>query len=240
LKESIQIRLAVLFIVCFWSVIAFLSNFQALLKLMAVCILAGLVMMAISVSSKHLNDEARRDIRLAGYPRLLWIFFVFGSMAGLFLAAAIGTFSAVLVLLQHIIQAYILSSAPIAVALSSLAIGAVLFAVRYKFRCVYGFTEAIAGVIVAAYQTRTALPIPGLDALPAPTANPGYYLAVLTAGVYLIVRGFDNIHQGYTKDPKDPVAIALSKVVKAAAQRWVTYTSDGNSKQESPPSKTKA
>ena len=33
-----------------------------------------------------------------------------------------------------------------------------------------------------------------------------FYIAMLTAGVYLVVRGLDNVHQGFVKEPADPAA----------------------------------
>jgi hypothetical protein len=45
-----------------------------------------------------------------------------------------------------------------------------------------------------------------------------FYLALLTAGVYLCVRGFDNIHPGSTKAPLDPVLVFLkARIVPRSA-----------------------
>ena len=82
-----------------------------------------------------------------------------------------------------------------------LAVGCLLFAIRYFVRCVYGLTETLVGVVVAVYRIRTDLPT--LDRFDAAVA-----LAVLTAGIYLIVRGLDNIHQGYFKEPRDLLVVA--------------------------------
>lgn len=38
-------------------------------------------------------------------------------------------------------------------------------------------------------------------------SDPTFYFALLTARVFLVVRGLDNIHQSAFKEPKDPVAL---------------------------------
>lgn len=85
----------------------------------------------------------------------------------------------------------------ICIALLTLALGAGLFYFRLKLRACYGMTEAVVGLIVATNK----IPTEAQD-----ITNPEFYLAILTASLYLVVRGFDNIHQGLTKDPKDPLA----------------------------------
>lgn len=66
--------------------------------------------------------------------------------------------------------------------------GAAFFAFRLVQRFLYGVTEAIAGAAIAAHRVSLE---PG-SALPSDT---GFYVAVLTAGVYLVVRGLDNMYQ---------------------------------------------
>ena len=80
-----------------------------------------------------------------------------------------------------------------------LLIGLLFFMIRLRLRCVYGFTEALVGVIVA---TQRISPIKQGSVL----LDSNLLLAILTAGLYLIVRGYDNIHQGISKPPFDPVA----------------------------------
>jgi hypothetical protein len=80
-----------------------------------------------------------------------------------------------------------------------LVTGGALFMIRLKFRSIYGLSEAAIGLWV------------GVDHIPSiseTSVNPDFILPILTASVYLIVRGFDNVHQGLTKDPKDLVATA--------------------------------
>ena len=45
------------------------------------------------------------------------------------------------------------------------------------------------------------------------TISASWSLAMLTAGVYLVVRGLDNMHQGISKDPLDKVALWLQQFV---------------------------
>lgn len=76
------------------------------------------------------------------------------------------------------------------VAMSALIVGIALFFFRLHVRFWYGAVEVAVGVIVAmsVYQTNT-----GKD-------TSSLFLTVLTAGVYLIVRGLDNVHQGWATD----------------------------------------
>jgi hypothetical protein len=75
-----------------------------------------------------------------------------------------------------------------ATALITVLLGAGFFVFRLRQRFLYGATEALAGAAVAAHRVSLE---PG-TALPSET---GFYFAVLTAGVYLVVRGLDNMHQ---------------------------------------------
>lgn len=82
-----------------------------------------------------------------------------------------------------------------------LAAAILLFSFRLGFRSIYGVSEAVVGFWVGLRQ---------FDAVdPAAPIEPTLVMTILTASVYLMVRGFDNIHQGLTKDPKDPVATAV-------------------------------
>lgn len=75
----------------------------------------------------------------------------------------------------------------------TLAAGLALFFFRLKLRSTYGVTEAAVGLVVAGSRVASDLDKLGSD--------PALYLTVLTAGVYLVVRGLDNVQQGLTKDP---------------------------------------
>ncbi|HEY8880853.1 MAG TPA: hypothetical protein VIN03_25000 [Roseateles sp.] len=94
-------------------------------------------------------------------------------------------------------------------AIVTLGFGAALFFFRLRYKSTYGFSEAMVGVVVAVHRVTT-------DTSATVLSNASVYLAVLTAGIYLVVRGFDNIHQGLTKDPKDPIASLVLKRVLSA------------------------
>jgi len=87
-----------------------------------------------------------------------------------------------------------------------LMLGVLLFFFRLWLRSLYGLTEMVIGVFVAARRTSVTGMMDREDV--------GFYLALLTAGVYLLVRGLDNIHQGLTKDPRDPIATIGFKRLK--------------------------
>ncbi|HXD92960.1 MAG TPA: hypothetical protein VNX01_07075 [Bacteroidia bacterium] len=77
-------------------------------------------------------------------------------------------------------------------------LGFTLFYIRYKARAIYGMSEAAVGVMVAAYKVST---------FQESLISFNFIFVILIASVYLVVRGFDNIHQGLTKEPKDKRAL---------------------------------
>ena len=83
------------------------------------------------------------------------------------------------------------------------ALGSALFYFRLRLRSVYGASEALVGVLVATHRIATESD--------AAVKEPAFYLAILTAGVYLVVRGLDNMHQGLVKEPLDPIFTWLLK-----------------------------
>jgi hypothetical protein len=83
----------------------------------------------------------------------------------------------------------------VAGALLPLILGVVLFFLRLKVRSIYGATEVLAGAVVAMFKY---VDNKGNEDVTAP----GFAIAMLTASVYLVVRGLDNFHQGM-QDPKD-------------------------------------
>jgi hypothetical protein len=97
----------------------------------------------------------------------------------------------------------LLHMASFAVGLTALAAGTFLFLVRLRFRFVYGLSEAVMGFVVAVYKFTQDLSANN-------TLSANTYLVVLTAGIYLMVRGFDNMHIGLTKDPLDPIAAKVA------------------------------
>jgi len=80
--------------------------------------------------------------------------------------------------------------------------GALLFWFRLQYRFVYGLSEVLVGIGVAGYHAYRAA-----DSVSMWDAN--VYLAILTAGIYLVVRGADNMHTGLTKAPVDPLAFRI-------------------------------
>ena len=82
-----------------------------------------------------------------------------------------------------------------------LALGGLFFWIRLKARFMYGVVEASMGITFAVHRLSAEQQL----GLPSDT---GFYLAMLTAGIYLVVRGFDNMHQGW-REAKDPLASGL-------------------------------
>ncbi|VXC20525.1 conserved membrane hypothetical protein [Pseudomonas sp. 8BK] len=82
------------------------------------------------------------------------------------------------------------------VALSTFLTGVFFFVFRLKWRVTYGVSEAMAGIAIATLRAHDQG-----DWWPSNDVN--FYVIILTAGVYLVVRGLDNIHQGLgqTNDP---------------------------------------
>jgi hypothetical protein len=83
----------------------------------------------------------------------------------------------------------------------TLLLALALFYFRLRVRSVYGFSEAVVGLAVAGGRIAADYDKALYDT--------GFYLAMLTASVYLVVRGFDNIYQGLSASPPDPVATAI-------------------------------
>ena len=86
-----------------------------------------------------------------------------------------------------------------------LFVGSLLFLIRLNFKVIYGITEVVIGVFIGIEKESILI---------FEKSNSSFFLALLTASVYLVVRGFDNIHQGLTKEPKDKSIIWLSKFIK--------------------------
>jgi hypothetical protein len=91
--------------------------------------------------------------------------------------------------------------------------GSMLFYFRLRYRSVYGLSEALVGVFVSVYRMSNR-------STDADSISPDFVLAILTASVYLVVRGFDNIHQGLKQKPPDPAA--------SAALGWIRRKLEAN------------
>jgi hypothetical protein len=84
----------------------------------------------------------------------------------------------------------------------------VLFQFRRSCRVVYGVSEAAVGLLVAVNHVSRET-----------TLNTSLYVAVLVGGVYLVVRGLDNMEVGINAE-SDPVV----KMAKAFWRRWSVGT----------------
>jgi len=79
-------------------------------------------------------------------------------------------------------------------------LGVALFIFRLKLRFLFGVSEICVGFTVVLYRIDT-----GIDKL-----NIDVWLAILTAGIYLVVRGLDNIYIGLTVEASDPISKKIS------------------------------
>ena len=87
--------------------------------------------------------------------------------------------------------------------------GLVLFWIRLRLRSVYGFTEVAVGLVVALWQVVTASP-------ERPLLDFGPMVGFLTAGVYVVVRGMDNMHVGWKAEKPDPLVRLLKRWIRPA------------------------
>ncbi|WP_156362535.1 hypothetical protein [Xylophilus sp. Leaf220] len=77
----------------------------------------------------------------------------------------------------------------IPVALGAFTIGLGCYFIRRKYRRIWGATEIVAGIAIVVYRTYT-------KNYSANLMDAEYFIAFITAGIYLMVRGFDNLEQG--------------------------------------------
>lgn len=145
----------------------------------------------------------------------LALFFGFWFAIGLYAFAFLGFYEIYLFAFSPKLSKV---SSILLVGFATLAIGSMFFFIRLKWRFVYGVSEACAGVVVASQRFYTDAVV-GTSASTTPIV-----LAILTAGVYLVVRGADNMHQGLVKEPLDPIG---QKILK-----WLADVGQGKSVQE--------
>lgn len=81
-----------------------------------------------------------------------------------------------------------------------LLIGVLFFYFRLLLRVIYGLAEVIVGIVIGTDKV-----LENFEQL----SSSKLYLIILTASIYLIVRGLDNIHQGLTKEPYDFIVAKL-------------------------------
>ncbi|MBE7416711.1 MAG: hypothetical protein HS128_03005 [Ideonella sp.] len=78
-------------------------------------------------------------------------------------------------------------------------VGVFAFWIRLRVRMFYGVTEVAAGLVVALWQVQNVEP-------GKPVLEFGPLLAMLTAGVYLVVRGLDNVYTAWNAEKPDRFA----------------------------------
>jgi len=82
-------------------------------------------------------------------------------------------------------------------------VGYLLFLFRLHARFFFGLSEAVAGLLVALRNIpENADPILWSSQI---------FIVMLTAGVFLIVRGFDNMHTGLKSEPRDAILMGLDE-----------------------------
>lgn len=69
-----------------------------------------------------------------------------------------------------------------------LILGHSLFLFKKKYRSIYGATEILMGVAIAMHNAQLLFEKGNLETT--------LFFAFITAGIYLVVRGLDNIHEG--------------------------------------------
>ena len=89
-----------------------------------------------------------------------------------------------------------------AIALLSVISGIGLYSFRTWLQACYGLTEIVVGIYASLVKTAEISPNVNSNTNLV-HINTTFSLAILTAGIYLIVRGLDNLVEGF-KDGKDP------------------------------------
>jgi len=133
------------------------------------------------------------------------------------LFAAVGSWACAI---RGIVFVYMLASSfsdalsMLFIGLLTFAFGGALFAVRLYYRFLYGASEIAIGVFVAVYRYYS-------DHIAATNQSSisSLTLTILTAGVYLVVRGGDNMHQGLVKPPLDPHGQKLLRWLNRLGQK---------------------
>jgi hypothetical protein len=181
-----------------------LASFVKYPSLIAFGLYAVFAISAIAVMVRRRRWPTREALRLAFWTLLLW---VPAYSLGIYVISA-----GMLDTLKSIggLKQYADIETVVGVTFGVASLGSALFWFRFRFRSTYGLTEAIAGVSIAGYKAaeignslQMLVLIPGRDSL-------DLVMVLLTAGVYLVVRGLDNVYVGLT-DPKrpDPIFAAM-------------------------------
>lgn len=93
-----------------------------------------------------------------------------------------------------------------------LVVGAVLFGIREKCRAFYGTGEAAAGLWIASQKIS--------NPSPSESTPRALVLALLTASIYLIVRGLDNINVGLNDKDENKRDKWAAKIVNWLKKPW--------------------
>lgn len=99
----------------------------------------------------------------------------------------------------------------VASSLAILMLGAALFYFRLHWRSCYGVAEASAGVVLALQKVFS---FQDLNA----SADLGFLAWLLTASIFLVVRGFVNVHEGLGPPAKDKAIAALIAWIRSPKQ----------------------
>ena len=149
-----------------------------------IVLILGVISSALVVSQVYQNNKLETLATLLGISLFLILLAPFTGM--MFYSIFVCFYDAA-IYLYKISNEYWRIILP---AIFSLAAGYSLFLFRQKKRVLYGFSEVMVGVMVGVLHGQRVLA--GQSGL----GSPDFYIAVLTASIYLIVRGFDNMSLG--------------------------------------------
>ena len=115
--------------------------------------------------------------------------YLLGQLLGVMVVVSllISGFGLIRFIFDSLIEAARLSS-PIVIAVCVLFGGLLLFKIRERFRSCYGVTEIVVGMSIAGYKIPQSLQIEET------------FIIAITGGLYLVVRGLDNVRQGKGSD----------------------------------------
>ena len=125
--------------------------------------------------------------------------FIFSVFFGVFtiplfliiLSAPIGLFIMFLDGVRILISKLENGGITLSISFIAILLSIISFLFRLKFRFTYGFIEVVVGVAVI--FSKTERPVRNLSEI----INPDFLLLILTAGIFLIVRGIDNMYTDY-------------------------------------------
>lgn len=118
--------------------------------------------------------------------------------------------AALVILLSAGLTRIVLEANEVQAVLIVLGGGAALYAFRSHLRSCYGFTEVVAGLAIGTLRYTTENP----------QHDANWALGILTAGIYLVVRGLDNLFTGLEDDP-------VAKRTRVLLQRAREFAREG-------------